>query len=155
MRLLQRVTALLLATLGLTVAASADEIETSKTVDGLTVYLGVLPAAMIQGHAEAHEESTMHDGVPRGAHAYHVMVAIFDAQSGERVDDARVEAELTPLGLAPVKRPLEVMEIADVVTYGNYFTMPGDDYYRIVVSISRPQGTRPVLVEFRYEHRTR
>ena len=151
----RRSTPLILLTLCLASGASADEIETSKTSEGLTAYLGVLPAAMIQGHDKDHEESTMHDGVPRGAHAYHVMVAIFDAESGERVDDAQVEAEVTPLGLSSVRKPLDIMEIAGVVTYGNYFPLPGDDYYRIVVSITRGQGTKPILLEFRHEHRTR
>lgn len=148
-------TAFLIAALWLTAAAAAAETESGKTAGGLTVYLGVLPAAMIQGHDTGHTETVMHDGVPRDEHAYHVMVAIFDADSGERIDDAVVEADVTPLGLSPVRRPLEPMQIAGTKTYGNYFTMSGDGRYRITVRISRPGAAAAITLEFTYEHSTR
>lgn len=119
-------TLLLSAVLWLTAAAPAAHAESRKTAHGLTVYLGVLPAAMIQGHDAGHTEAVMHEGVPRGEHAYHVMVAIFDAENGERIEDAVVEAEVIPLGLSHVRRSLESMLIAGTTTYGNYFTMRGD-----------------------------
>jgi len=146
---------LMAAALWLPNAATAADSESYKTVDGLSVYLGVVPASMIQGHETGHTETTMHDGVPSGEHAYHVMVAVFDAESGVRIDDAVVEAEVTPLGLAAVRKPLDVMVIAGATTYGNYFTMRGDGRYRISVSISRPGAAVPVTVEFTYEHSTR
>jgi len=148
-------TLLFAAALWLTACAPDVEIESQKTVDGLTVYLGVLPAAMIQGHDAGHTEAVMHDGVPHGEHAYHVMVAIFDADSGERIEDATVVAEVSPLGSSPVQRSLEPMQIADTITYGNYFTMAGDGLYRIAVSISRPGAHAPVMLEFTYEHSAR
>ena len=146
-------TLLLCAMLWLAAAPAADA-ESQKTADGLTVYLGVLPTAMIQGEAEEHAAEA-HGDVPRGEHAYHVMVAIFDAESGERIEDAVVEAEVTPLGLSPMRRPLEPMRIADTTTYGNYFTMRGDGRYRISVGISRRGARAPVTLEFSYEHSTR
>jgi hypothetical protein len=119
------------------------------------VYLGVLPAAMIQGHPGGHPEETMHGGMPRGRHAYHVVAAVFDAATGERVEDAVVEARAAEPGLAGVTRRLEPMLIADTVTYGNYFQLSGDGPYRIDLSITRPGLATPIIVEFTYEHRTR
>lgn len=135
-------------------AVTAD-VDNYKTVDGLTVYLGVLPASMIRGHEDGHLEAAMHGGVPRGSHAYHVMVAVFDAESGERIEDALVQAEVAPLGLSATRKALDVMVIAGATTYGNYFTMRGDGEYRISVSIARPGVIRPVALEFTYEHSTR
>jgi hypothetical protein len=80
----------LLSILGLSGAANAADGPGYKTAGGLVVYLGVLPAAMIQGHSKDHAEQAMHRGIPPRAHAYHVMAAVFDAVSGERVVDATV-----------------------------------------------------------------
>ena len=124
-------------------AASDDH----KTAGGLAVYLGVLPAALIRGHQE------MHGGAPSGSHAYHVVAAIFDASTGARIEDAKVEARVTPRRLVGEARALESMEIAGTVTYGNYFTMGGSDPYRIQISIT-PSGGSPVEVEFSYRHGT-
>jgi hypothetical protein len=135
-------------------AAVAQDGAGSKTVAGLTVYLGVLPATMIEGNAKEHAEEA-HGGIPRGPHAYHVMAAVFDAETGERVENVAIEARVTPFGLAPVTRRLEPMAIAGTVTYGNYFTMRGDGPYQITFIVTAPHRTDPVVVEFSYEHRTR
>lgn len=133
--------------------AQAADTASSKTVGGLTVYLAVLPAAMIRGETEEHVTEA-HGKVPRGSHVYHVMAAVFDADSGLQLDDASVEARVTPLGLAPVIRELEPMVVAGAVTYGNYFTMRGDGLYRIAFTVNAKGRSEPVSVEFSYQHRT-
>lgn len=137
----------------LSLSSGADAAASSKTVGGLTVYLGVLPAAMIEGEVEEHVEAA-HGDVPRGRHAYHILAAVFDARTRERIEKATVEARVTPLGLAPVTRLLEPMTIAGTLTYGNYFTMRGDGRYQIELTIGREKAD-PVVVEFSYGHRTR
>jgi hypothetical protein len=124
-----------------TTGAAVD--ENPKTAGGLAVYLGVLPAAMIQGPEEA-----MHGGVPTGRDSYHIVVAVFDATTGARIEDAVVEARVAELGVAGVTRQLEPMLIADTVTYGSYFELSGDADYRIYLSITRPGSAVPVRVEF-------
>lgn len=132
-------------------AAHSAEPESYKVVDGFAIYLGVLPASMVQGHATRPEER-MHDGVPRGPHAYHVLVALFDAVSGKRIEDAEVAARVRPHGMAAEQRALEPMAIAGTVTYGSYFTLGGSDPYRIAVAITPAGATKPVEVEFVYRH---
>jgi hypothetical protein len=51
------------------------------------------------------------------------VAAVFDAATGERVEDAVVEARVAEPGLAGITRRLEPMLIADTVTYGNYFQL--------------------------------
>lgn len=137
-------------------AAFADNAWNHRSAAGLEVYLGVTPAALVlRAHPQCHAEAEMHDGAPRGAHAQHVMVAIFDAETGERVEDANVEARVTPLGLASVMRPLEPMSIADTVSYGNYFTMRGDGLYQIRIAIDQSGSAPSAVTEFSYQHRTR
>jgi len=152
--LLVLVAALAWALAGVNTATAADTRD-HKAAGGLSVYLGVLPAAMIQGHPKDHPEEAMHGGVPRGRHAYHVMAAVFDADSGERSEDARVEARVMPLGLAGVTRRLQPMVIADTITYGNYFIMRGDGPYQIRISVTPAGAAQPVVLEFSYEHQIR
>jgi len=137
------------------VSALAADAGSYKIKDGIAVYLGVLPAAMVRGHPKGHTEQAMHEGVARGRDAYHVMAAIFDAVSGARIENAKVEARVSPVGLADVARTLEPMQIAGTVTYGNYFTIQSNEPYRILISIARGGETKPITLEFSHEHRTR
>jgi hypothetical protein len=141
-------------------AATTADTRDHKTAGGLSVYLGVLPAAMIRGHPKDHPEQAMHRGVPRGPHAFHIMAAVFDAASGDRIEDANVEASVASIGdaaahIAGQTRRLQPMVIADAVTYGNYFTLRGDGPYRIVFTITWTGAPEPVRLEFVHDHRTR
>ncbi|MDP1702751.1 MAG: hypothetical protein Q8L53_17575 [Aestuariivirga sp.] len=120
----------------------------------------MLPAEMVWGHPKDNAEEAMHGGVPRGRHAFHVMAAVFEAENGARIENATVEASVTPVAYAAahvpgVTRRLEPMAIAGTVTYGNYFTMRGDGPYRIVLTISQAEAGKPLILEFSYDHRTR
>lgn len=129
--------------------------ETSKTVDGLLVYIGLMPAQLLKAHAPSHTERKMHGGVPSGKHEYHFIVAIFDAETGERITNASVSARLSPLGMVGPRKPLEPMEIAGAVTYGEFFELPTSDQYVISVEIKRPGANKAVeaeFVEFTFHH---
>lgn len=112
-----------------------------RTAGGITVYLGVTLADTVRGRSPPHTEIAMHGGVPSGSHAYHLMVAIFDAATGARIEDAKVSARVSELGLSGSKVKLEPMRIGDMITYGNYVSLPGRVPYRIDVGVDRPQGT--------------
>ena len=126
------------------ISNAVAQADNQKIAGGIAVYLGVLPAAMIQGHPKDHSEPAMHGGIPRGRGAYHVMAAVFDAENGERIENAKVKARVSPLGLASVMRSLEPMQIAGTVTYGNYFTIRADEPYRILISVVRAGQPAPV-----------
>jgi uncharacterized protein involved in high-affinity Fe2+ transport len=138
--------------LAVSAPAVAQDVSPYKVVRGLAVYLGVMPAELIVGHAKGHVEAEMHGGAPAGPHSYHVMVAIFDDASGQRITDAVVTARVAGVGLAGRVETLEPMTVADALTYGAYFKLPGRDRYRVRIEIARPGTTRPVNVEFGYDH---
>lgn len=142
--------AVVLAFVGMPGIATAADADQTKTAAGLTAYVGLMPAAIVWGHPKTHAETRMHGGPPTGAHAYHLTVAIFDATTGARIEDAKVAARVSSLGLLGPRKALEPMKIADTITYGNYFDLPGKGAYRINVQVERPQGT--VVFEFNYEH---
>jgi hypothetical protein len=150
-RLFALLMAILLAAFATPNSALAD--DNYKVVGGLAVYLGVLPAAMVKGHPTGHPEATMHGGVPAGTHEYHLVIAVFDAATGVRVENAEVTASVSGLGhVGESQLKLEPMAIAGTVTYGGFVNLPGTDRYQIGVEIRVPGRNAPVRVDFAYEH---
>ena len=135
--------------LALSFAAPARA-EHSKTVGGLTVYLGVVPAEVVKGHEPGHSERQMHEGVPSRRGQYHVMVVIFESASGKRITDARVVARVSEPGLAPVQKQLEPMAIAGAMSFGNYFPMGSAGPYSIKVAFEPAAAKQKFETEFRY-----
>lgn len=125
----------------------------SKTSGGLTVYLGVVPAEIVKGPSPHSAERPMHGRIPRGSHEYHVVAAVFDTATGARVADASVTAQVSGLGLSGTSKKLEAMEIAGTTTYGAFFNLPGRDLYTVRLTIERPSIARPIVVDFKYDHR--
>jgi hypothetical protein len=123
--------------------------ENSQTVNGHTVYLGIVPAEFVKGHEPAHPEREMHGGAPYRRGQYHVMIVIFETATGKRVTDARLVARVSELGLAPMQKKLEPMEISGAMSFGNYFAMGGAGPYRIKLAIELPAAKRKLDTEFR------
>ncbi len=130
--LLRNIAAAIITLIVLIPNASADP---NKVVDGVAIYLGVLPAEMILGYTKGQSEATMHGGVPQGKNRYHVMVALFDATTGKRITSAQVKATVAQVGMGGEIKPLEPMRIANTESFGNWFTMPGNGVYRIHLEI--------------------
>ena len=93
----------------------------------------------------------MHGGVPKGAGYYHVNVSLFDDKSRAPIADAQVQMQLEQPGLTTVTTELEPMLIG-AGSYGNYIKPEARTFYRITLSIARPQGTTR-LVEAKFEHK--
>ena len=134
------------------VATAADD-SGFKSAGGLTVYVGVVRAEIAKGPPSKPSAPPMHGSVPRGSHEYHVVAAIFDAATKERISDAAVTAKVSGVGLVGSQKTLEQMSIADTTTYGGFFDLPGADFYTISLTIQRAGSQRPVLLDFKYDHR--
>lgn len=122
-----------------------------KTTDGIGVYYGILPAEIVKGHPGGHPEAAMHGGLPPG-HQVHLIVALFDAATSARIENAKVSAAVSPLGIPRLSQPLDPMQIAGTVTYGGFFPLARGDRYVVDVKIERPGALRPIEVEFSYDH---
>jgi hypothetical protein len=127
---------------------STEYARSVRTVAGLTVYLGVIPAEVLKGHS-------MHGGTPAGVHQYHFVAAIFDAASGSRVTDATVTAKVSGLGLSGVEKALEPMNTEHAFTFGGFFDLPGADLYALRLMVRRPSSPDPLAFDFKYDHRYR
>ena len=136
---------------GLLWAGIATSGEFSADVDGVTAYLGVVPAEI------ARASDTPHVGPERDAHgrlissgASHVVIALFDSATGVRIENAEVSATIVARGKYQSSKHLDPMRINDTVSYGNVFDLSGGDEYRIDVEIRLAGRDRPVNVSFRY-----
>lgn len=145
--------AILLA-LTLVTSASADDNANYQISDGLGVYLGLMPAAIIgDEHPPGHAEADMHGGPPTDAHAYHIILAVFDAASGERVENAAVTAVVSGIGnVATTNLALEPMLINSTVTYGAFVDLGALERFDIAFAIAVPGESDPVQVSFTNEH---
>lgn len=138
---------------GLAPQAQAQDLGNYQVTGSVAAYLGVMPAEIVGGHPAKHPETRMHGGPPNGAHAEHVVIALFEEPSGTRIEDATVVATFAGLGetaVTPVT--LDPMPIAGVITYGGYVRFPGRDTYIIELAITRPGSPSVTQMRFTYAH---
>ncbi len=145
---------MLLAWLAFAAPAQAND-QQFRAVDDLAIYLGVLPAELTRGHERVESAPKGHPRAERRRHSYHVVVAIFDARTGARVENAEVVAGIAPTGLAAQRHRLKPMTLSGSATYGAYVDLPGEDRYAIKLEIRTPDRPTPVKANFSYEHRLR
>lgn len=125
--------------------------DTSRIVDGVLAYLGVIPAAMVKGHPKAHPEAAMHGGAPEGRGQKHLVLALFDAASGARIETAKVSVTVMGLGhVAGTRRDLDPMLIAGTVTWGTFIDLRDREEYQMVFEVVLPG--RPVSLSFPFTY---
>ena len=88
------IVAMLLVQNPIRLPACAEEPSQSVTSYGLTVYFGVMPAAIAEGIVGG----SMHGVQPAAEHNHQLIVAVFNSVTGERVTDASVTAKVTQPG---------------------------------------------------------
>lgn len=128
--------------------------DSRRVVDGVEIYVGIVPAELVRAHPKEHTEGAMHGGLPKDARGqYHVMVALMDAKTGVRITNAQVKAVVSALGFAKGSSvPLELMNVAETITYGNYFYMTGEGPWQIDLDIRLPNGAPPITAHFLHKH---
>lgn len=123
----------------------AFDVDSHKLSGDLEIYLGLLPTEVIQNIKIA-QENNMHGGIPEGKDKYHLVVALFDKRTGERISVAQVTANISSFGMDGSTKALEIMKINDVVTFGNYYKLSKNMSYRIRLKIDVPsKGTTEVV----------
>lgn len=135
--------------------AQAQDPDHGRVINGVAIYFGCIPAEIIDGeYLESTPEHQMHGGIPKGSHYHHVLVAIFDNTTGQRITDAKITARVaipTEPNVPVVEKALEPMTLSGASAYGEYFKMPGKGMYQVKVTITIPN--RPVITTtFQHEH---
>lgn len=148
-----RIWALLIAlslTFGMARAATLNPVQPIR-LDGMELFFGIIPAEIVRGHPSVHEERSMHGGVPRGKGVHHLVISVFDSKTRARITDATLTGSVTEPGMAIQRKPLESMSFGGAVSYGNYFAMPNQGPYEIVVNVQRTDGKK-TAARFQYWH---
>lgn len=105
--------------------------------EGITVYWGLVPAAVV---SEKHVIEEMHGHRPAGGgQVHHLVVAVFDSSSGRRIDKAVVRAQLSESGIVDEPpRYLTPMSIDGQLSYGQVFSVAKAGPYRFRLWVLPP-----------------
>ncbi len=145
-----RLTTLALALLVLTAACTKQgDPRNSQVVDGVAIYIGVVPSRVVRAHPGTRETSPMHEGVPSTGRSDHVVVALFEDATGKRIEDAQVIGSITEIDMGNDRKKFERMTTDASITYGgNIFNMPAGHDYHLKLWISRPGNKKVVEATF-------
>ena len=121
--------------------------QQAKSVAGLTVNLGLMPAAMAlraDGHRDAHPTSP-----PSGSQ--HVLITLDEEKGRARIADAEVSVEVTdPHGRVETK-PLLHTQGGGLPDYSELFVFGWSGEYKVRVIVKRP-GAAPIETRFVVHH---
>jgi hypothetical protein len=122
-----------------------------KSVGGMEIFLGVLPAETMRArHAGSEADKKMYGGVPSGKGYFLVNVTLRDSATKAEIKDAQVEARVANLMNGETGK-LEAATINNGVSYGGYFQMPGKDPYTVTLQIRRPGAPAPIEAKFDFK----
>lgn len=127
-------------------AAASD--PSHKSVGGMEIYLGVLPADSLRTrHGGTDAGKKMYGGVPSGDGYFLVNVTLRDSATKAEIKDAQVEARVAN-PMSGETRKLETATFNNAVSYGSYFRMPGKDAYTVTLQIRKAGAAAPVEVKY-------
>ena len=143
-------------------SSAAGVVDGVKTVDDLTIYLGVVPAAIVRGHT-AELDAAIQAGLPRSSvHSVHIVAAVFNKTSGARLENIQLRARIHPIrapghGTAPKSWTvaLQPMRVNGALTFGAFTNLGSWQDARISVDVtrpSRPARFRVTTAQFEFTH---
>jgi cytochrome c5 len=118
--------------------ATAPRDPNHKSIGGVELYLGIAPAA----------SAAVSLPKPSGAGQYYVNLSLRDGASGAFIKDAQVEARAANAVGGGDTKKLELLTLADSVSYGNFFRMEGREPYVITVQVRRQGAPAPIEAKF-------
>lgn len=142
--------------------SSAGVVDGVKTVDDVTIYLGVVPAGIVRGH-EAELDAAVRSGLPRSSvHNLHIVAAVFNKANGARLEKIQVRARVQEVrarvhGTKPRSRTvsLQPMRVNGALTFGAFTTLGGWQDSTIMIDVIRPSRSprhRMTTAAFEYSH---
>lgn len=138
-------TALLLAIVFASTAAAAQQV---KSVAGVVVNFGIMPAEVAlrtDGHRDMHPPHP-----PSGSQ--HLLVTLADEKTQARIGDAAVSIEVTdPRGRIETK-PLLHTQAGGLPDYSELFVFGWSGEYKIRVIITLNSGAKPIETRFTVHH---
>jgi len=128
----------------LALAASVASAQSRQEREGVLLYWGLVPAAVV---SQKHALEEMHGAVPKdGGQNHHLVLALF-RRDGSRIADAVVRAQLSEVGIADAPpKYLTPMVIDGQASYGQLFSTSKDGPYRFRTWVKLPD--RSAEIEF-------
>jgi hypothetical protein len=123
----------------------------SQVVEGLRFEYGVTDRGASVTRDPAHPAAQMHAGAPQRAD--HITLAVFDAKTNARVDDATVMLNIKGPGYpGHGSLPLQPATVNGDTIYGGSATLRHPGHYRLTFHAARPDRQyNPVKAVFAYE----
>jgi hypothetical protein len=134
--------------LGSALALGSAAAQQTKTVDGIVVNLGIVPAEVAlraDGHRDAHPTNP-----PPGSQ--HLLVTLDEAKTHQRIGDAEVTIEVTDPRGHVVKKPLLHTQAAGLPDYSELFEFGWSGNYSIHVLITQRADGKPLEARFTVHH---
>src|SRR5690349_10387273 len=128
--------------------AVAPALAQEKTVNGLVINLGLMPAEKAVhavGHAEAHPQT-----FPSGSQ--HILIMVADAKSHKPIGDATVVVAVRSPDGAIEEKPLLHTQAAGVPDYSELFVFGASGTYLLHVKIMPGHGRASTETSFTVHH---
>ena len=125
--------------------AQGSQAQERMEREGVVLFWGLVPSAIV---SRQHAVDELHGGRPAGGGKInHLVVALFDAKTVRRIENAVVRAQLSESGIVdgPPKY-LPPMPVNGEASYGQLFGMVHDGPYRFRVTVKLPD--RPDELQF-------
>lgn len=119
-------------------AAQATPTDQRQQNERITLYYGVVPAALSQAAVAAHPPTPdVHGTVRPAADTHHLVVALFDTPTGQRITQATVTVRHTPPQGAVMSKVLEPMPLGDALSFGTTFVIAEGRNHRFRIEVRR------------------
>lgn len=119
-------------------APSAARDPNHKSIDGMEIYLGIVPA----------ETAAVKQPRPSGKGYFYVTVSLRDGATLADIKDAQLEARAANPVTGGETKKLELMTVNNAASYGNFFRMSGKEPYTLTVQIRRPGAAQASEAKF-------
>lgn len=131
----------LLVLVVLSIGSGAALAQSHLERDGLVVYWGVLPPAVVW---DKRAPQTVHGPNWRDDRSQHLMVAVFNSD-GSRIEDAAVRVQVMQPGRpAGESKSLTPMKVGDQLSYGEVFPVVRAGPYRFRIFVKVPTQAREI-----------
>ena len=119
-------------------APSAARDPNHKSIDGMDIYLGIVPA----------ETAAVARPKPSGKGYFYVTISVRDSATQADVKDAQVQARAASPVAGGETKKLELMTANNAASYGDFFRMSGRDPFTITVQVRRPGAAQASEAKF-------
>ncbi len=137
--------------IGMGPSLHAHDLPASQNAGELVVYLRIISAEVLSGEAMHELERKIHRGVKPGGSIQHVLITLFERETGRRRSDVvAISATVSDgHGETPPIR-LEPMSLDGEVGYGNYFDFGDSGPYVVNVSLRLHGQETALTVKFAF-----